>query len=283
MQVSVICRLNQARSPFGQAIIETFFPEIRVKSFGVDAIWGTSTSEDVRDIAKTWNVSLVKEYSDQLAGQIKYVIESDLVILAENIMESKVLELGYRGKIHSFDRFIIENSFIPVDPIGLSKDKLEQELAKVCYCCVQAIRGCNKLDNAFPITVVIPATEADTEQAYSYAKLENAIDNGIIVDCDFRSPSGRRHFDVSEVFEYDLEVFEKNPTLLNYSKILTPAREYVSPEAKLLSKEWRMFLAMSSVKYPVYIVTAPRYSERRRLPDSYLAAIWSDKIVVIGS
>lgn len=283
MQVSVICRLNQARSPFGQAVLETYFPEIRVKSFGVDAIWGASTSKDVRNIAKTWNISLVKDFSDQLAGQIKYVIESDLVILAEKNMESKLLELGYRGKIHSFDRFILENSFIPVDPIGLSKDKLEQELAKVCYCCVQAIRGFNKLNNAFPITVVIPATEEDTEQAYSYAKLENAIDNGIIVDCDFRSPSGRRHFDVSEVFEYDLEVFERNPTLLNYSKILTPAKEYVFPEAKLLSNEWRMFLAISSAKHPVYIVTAPRYSEHKRLPDSYLAAIWSDKIVVIGS
>lgn len=283
MQVSVVCRLNQARSPFGQAVLETFFPDICVKSFGAEVKRSSPVNGDVCRIAKEWKISHVKEFSEQLASQKEFLINSDLVILTEDRFENTILDLGYKGKIISFDRFIRDNSFIPIDPVGLSRDKLEQELAKTTYCCVQALRSYFKDENCFPITAVIPATEGDTALAYSYVQVENTIHCGIIIDCDFRAPSGRHHFENSEVFEFDLDSFETNPNLLTKVKILSPAKEHMVPQAKLLSKQWREILFLASAKCPIYIVTAPRYTERSRLPDSYLSAIWADKIVVIGS
>ena len=51
MRIVTVCRMNQARSPFAQAVLERNFPEDQISSTGVTAIDGTPILYAVVEIA----------------------------------------------------------------------------------------------------------------------------------------------------------------------------------------------------------------------------------------
>jgi len=63
---------------------------------------------------------------------------------------------------------------------------------------------------------------------------------------------------------------------------LTHIREVDFPEKFFLSPTWRNALASHANQVPIVIVTAPRHSRARRLPDSYLASYVADEFGVIS-
>ena len=50
--------MNQARSPFAQAVLERNFPDDQISSTGVRAIVDTPVMEMVASIAKEWNMPI---------------------------------------------------------------------------------------------------------------------------------------------------------------------------------------------------------------------------------
>ena len=66
------------------------------------------------------------------------------------------------------------------------------------------------------------------------------------------------------------------------NQILTHIREVDFPEKFFLSPAWRNALALQANKSPIVIITAPRHSRARRLPDSYLASYMADEFGVIS-
>ena len=54
MRIVTVCRMNQARSPFAQAVLERNFPNDQITSTGVSAHLGTPILESVVAIAKSF-------------------------------------------------------------------------------------------------------------------------------------------------------------------------------------------------------------------------------------
>jgi protein-tyrosine-phosphatase len=284
MEVSILCNLNRARSPFGQSVLEHFFPEHFFESAGISAVDEIETNEGVRSIAKEWKLPCLKQISENISTKKEKIISSDLVILAESSMESDLRSLGFTGRSIPFDDLRIETSFIPCDPLELSLHALRLELAKVAYCCVQIMRINFNETNQNLISTVIPESEVDTAYAYAYAKLEQSIKGGIIIDADFRAPTARQHSSDFEVNFMEVENLDSiNLDRISAHTILTPAREYGNPESILLSHTWRDFLKSISTVMPVYLISAPRRTEEKRIADSYLCAIWSHRVTIINS
>jgi len=284
VKISILCRLNQARSPFGQAVLEHFFPGFTFNSAGIDAVEYAEASAEVRLVAEDWNLPTLKPQSEGLLTRKDHIVNSDLVILAESSMDVPLRSLGFKGKSFPFNALKIDSSFIPIDPLGLPFRKLRLELAKVAYCSVQAMRIYLNKTSMNLISTVIPQSEADTAFAYAYSKLERQISGGVIIDADFRSPAVRHYSSELDIEYIDVANFKKvEIAKIGPRTVLAPGREYSNPESILLSHGWKNLLDTIRETMPIYIVSAPRQTDEKSLADPYLCAIWADNVIIINS
>jgi protein-tyrosine-phosphatase len=285
MRIVTVCRMNQARSPFAQAVLERNFPGDQISSTGIAAIQGTSILDSVLTTAKNWGVDITQSSSRSLSKAMDDLLAADLVITAENSHSDVIRNLGYTGVMRSYEEILEDQDFIPIDPGGLLPDAVSRELGKVGALTLRAALDAKGYPHAHDIHVVIPHGVSDLGIALAEAQMTRIAEGAILIDADLRAPLineiedlglERIFFDVDQLEVVDL------PEITS-SQILTHSRQLDFPERYFLSPAWREWIQRLADKSPVVIVTAPRHSRMRRLADSYLASYMSDEFTVISA
>ena len=276
--------MNQARSPFAQAVLERNFPGDQISSTGIAAIQGTSILDSVLTTAKNWGVDITQSSSRSLGKAMDDLLAADLVITAENSHSDVIRNLGYAGLMRSYEEILEDQDFIPIDPGGLLPDAVSRELGKVGALTLRAALDAKGYPHAHDIHVVIPHGVTDLGIALAEAQMTRIAKGAILIDTDLRAPLineiedlglERIFFDVDQVEVLDLSE-------ITSGQILTHSRQLDFPEKYFLSPAWREWIQRLADKTPVVIVTAPRHSRMRRLADSYLASYMSDEFTVIS-
>ena len=277
--------MNQARSPFAQAVLERNFPGDQISSTGVTAIQGTSILDSVVDTAKNWGTPITQSSSRALSKAMDDLMAADLVITAESSHSDVIRNLGYTGAMRSYEEILEDQDFIPIDPGGLLPDAVSRELGKVGALTLRAALDAKGYPHAHDIHVVIPHGVSDLGVALANAQMARIGEGAILIDADLRAPLNneiedlgleRIFFDVDQMEVVDL------PEITS-QQILTHSRLIDFPERYFLSPAWREWIQRLADKSPVVIVTAPRHSRMRRLADSYLASYMSDEFTVISA
>ena len=285
MRIVTVCRMNQARSPFAQAVLERNFPGDQISSTGIAAIQGTSILDSVLTTAKNWGVDITQSSSRSLSKAMDDLLTADLVITAENAHSDVIRNLGYTGLMRSYEEILEDQDFIPIDPGGLLPDAVSRELGKVGALTLRAALDAKGYPHAHDIHVVIPHGVSDLGVALAHAQMARMSEGAILIDADLRAPLineiedlglERIFFDVDQLDVVDL------PEITS-GQILTHSRQLDFPEKYFLSPAWREWIQRLADKSPVVIVTAPRHSRMRRLADSYLASYMSDEFTVISA
>ena len=284
MRIVTVCRMNQARSPFAQAVLERNFPNDQITSTGVSAHLGTPILESVLAIAKSWGVPITKKSSTTTNEELSDLLAADLVITAESEHSQIIRALGYLGEIRSYEEILTDKDFIPVDPEGLSTDAMARELGKVGALTLRAVIDKKGFAHTHKIHAVIPHGVTDLAMALTSAQFEASTLGATLIDADLRAPlsSEIEELSLERVF-FDIDHLDTSgfpPAGPN--QILTHIREVDFPEKLFLSPTWRNALAVQANRSPIVIVTAPRHSRARRLPDSYLASYMADEFGVIS-
>ena len=277
--------MNQARSPFAQAVLERNFPDDQISSTGVTAIQGTSILDSVVDTAKNWGTPITQSSSRALSTAMDDLMAADLVITAESSHSDVIRNLGYTGAMRSYEEILEDQDFIPIDPGGLLPDAVSRELGKVGALTLRAALDAKGYPHAHDIHVVIPHGVSDLGVALANAQMARIGEGAILIDADLRAPLNneiedlgleRIFFDVDQLEVVDL------PEITS-QQILTHSRQIDFPERYFLSPAWREWIQRLADKTPVVLVTAPRHSRMRRLADSYLASYMSDEFTVISA
>ena len=277
--------MNQARSPFAQAVLERNFPDDQISSTGVTAIQGTSILDSVIDTAKNWGTPITQSSSRALSKAMDDLMAADLVITAESSHSDVIRNLGYTGAMRSYEEILEDQDFIPIDPGGLLPDAVSRELGKVGALTLRAALDAKGYPHAHDIHVVIPHGVSDLGVALANAQMARIGEGAILIDTDLRAPLNneiedlgleRIFFDVDQMEVVDL------PEITS-QQILTHSRQIDFPERYFLSPAWREWIQRLADKSPVVLVTAPRHSRMRRLADSYLASYMSDEFTVISA
>ena len=277
--------MNQARSPFAQAVLERNFPDDQISSTGVTAIQGTSILDSVIDTAKNWGTPITQSSSRALSKAMDDLMAADLVITAESSHSDVIRNLGYTGAMRSYEEILEDQDFIPIDPGGLMPDAISRELGKVGALTLRAALDAKGYPHAHDIHVVIPHGVSDLGVALANAQMARIGEGAILIDADLRAPLNneiedlgleRIFFDVDQMEVVDL------PEITS-QQILTHSRQIDFPERYFLSPAWREWIQRLADKTPVVLVTAPRHSRMRRLADSYLASYMSDEFTVISA
>lgn len=285
MHIVTVCRMNQARSPFAQAVLQRNFPDDLVTSSGVAAIDGTSILKSVLTIAKQWQVPISKESSTSVDTDRELILGADLVITSESDQNGLIRNIGFMGSIKSFEEIVEDRNFIPVDPEGLAFDDMSRELGKVGALTLRAAIDAKGFPHTFPITSFIPHGVSDLAMALARAQFERVAQNAILIDGDLRAPNseGFKELGLEPVY-FDVENLSAVDTSnLKSDQVLSHRIQLDYPEAIYLSPVWREFIQSCASFAPVVMLTGPRHSQLRRLPDSYLASYMSDEFGVVSS
>lgn len=281
----VVCTMNQARSPFAQAVLERNFPHDHISSSGVKAIQGTSIMTNVNHVAHDWAAPISKKHSTDINSDRDNILNADLVICAEQPQCDSIRSLGYTGDLISFEEILSDKDFIPSDPDGYSPDQLRRELGKVAALTLRAVLNRKQVSHQFPVLAVIPHGISDLGVALAHAQFERKLRGAILIDVDLRAPVIDEAFDQDlGRITYDVDNLFTSPRLLaDESQILSHNRQIDMPEKYFIDPLWREFISLYSNQMPVVLLTAPRHSRMRRLPDSYLASYHADEFSVISS
>jgi protein-tyrosine-phosphatase len=285
MRIVTVCRMNQARSPFAQAVLERNFPGDQISSTGVAAIHGTSILESVVDTAKNWGTPITQSSSRALSKAMDDLMAADLVITAENSHSDVIRNLGYTGLMRSYEEILEDQDFIPIDPGGLLPDAVSRELGKVGALTLRAALDAKGYPHAHDIHAVIPHGVSDLGVALAHAQMARISEGAILIDTDLRAPLINEIEDMGlEKIFFDVDQLEVvDLPEIRSQQILTHSRQLDFPEKYFLSPAWREWIQRLADKSPVVIVTAPRHSRMRRLADSYLASYMSDEFTVISA
>ena len=277
--------MNQARSPFAQAVLERNFPEDQISSTGVSAIEGTSILPTVIDTAKNWGVPITQSTSRSLRSASDDLMAADLIITAENSHSDVIRNLGYAGAMRSFEEIVEDEDFTPVDPGGLLPDAVMRELGKVGALTLRAAIDAKGYPHTHNIHAVIPHGVSDLGMALASAQMARITEGAILIDADVRAPIAEEieELGLQRIF-FDLDQLEMVEKLeLTQNQILSHVRQVDFPEKYFLSPSWREWIRTLAEQAPVVIITAPRHSRARRLADSYLASYMADEFTVISA
>jgi len=277
--------MNQARSPFAQAVLERNFPEDQISSTGVTAIDGTPILEAVVEIAKNWQVPVTQSASKSLSKASTEIQSADLIITAEDSQSDVIRNLGYHGALRSYEEIVADKDFVPIDPVGLLPDAMSRELGKVGALTLRAALDAKGYPHAHSIHVVIPHGVSDLGVALAHAQMARIDEGAILIDADLRAPIVNEIEDLGlERIFFDVDQIELLETpIVNTQQILTHLRQVDFPERYFLSPSWRNWIQQLAERSPVVIITAPRHSRARRLADSYLASYMADEFTVISA
>jgi len=283
MRISIICRLNQARSVFAHCLVANQFPELEVESAGIDTELGLEPLPLIMEIAQEWGLSAFI-HTPKHIDQLKSFIEaSDLILISEPYMAKSLLDYNFVGKLAALEDFVLDSNFLPKDPIGLREEKMKIELAKIFYATTRAIECELGFTSKFEVKSVIPLSHSDNELAFTFARFERQQTQGFLIDCDLRSPYSNDFASEDDFHYYDPGNFGPEENLLKFkSKIWTPYREFRNPEALLISRSWREQIVKISQIAPVTLLTAPRNVNGHELPDSFLASSVCTNITTIS-
>jgi len=285
VRIALACRQNKARSPFAELVIRHHYPDSLVSSFGVEVTDGEQTSEFAASVATRWGLAQMKERTTSTEKFINSKFKSDLLIAADQEVFNLVKSLKSSSEHRSLTDEHIHPELRPSDPDGMEETQFERELAKVSNTVLRTIYEWQGLKNNYPVIAFIPRGTTDISQTIAHAVFEAKAIGAVIIDGDCRAP---HDMDLVEQnlkpidFDYTLAMHSPPPKL-NVGEVLRHCRELDKPEKYFLSQSWKKLIDFYSNRGPVVIITSPRRSKSRSLPDSFLASYFTDSINVISS
>ena len=202
--ISVVCRLNQARSVMAAAALSRFFPDLEVASAGIEAVEGQRIPQSILNLADAWGLDVLDVVSHSLQAVEGQLNSSDFVVVAEDEFIPVIIDIGVPPqRILSMQDQRFDRAVIPFDPIGQSDRVLSVELAKSIMTTMQLVRAEPGFGYEYSVDAIFTQDEADLQNKLRFAWENARKTEGVVLLADFRAPNLRA---VSQVCESVVEM-----------------------------------------------------------------------------
>jgi len=256
-----------------------------VTSFGTEVTDGEETSDFAALTAQRWGLSPMKERTTSTEKFIHGRFSPELLIAADQLVLDSLHDAPIPCERRSLTDELIHPELRPSDPDGMEESHFERELAKVSNTVMRTIYEWKGVKNKNPILAFIPRGTTDISQTIAHAVFEANAIGATIIDGDCRAPHDidLQQQNLTPVdFDYTLSMQNTLPKLKE-NQVLRHCRELDKPEKYFLSQSWKRLVDFYAKSRPVVIITSPRRSKSRTLPDSFLSSYFADSISVISS
>ncbi len=266
-EIEIVCRRNEARSPFLAAFLSVHLPDVELSSSGVAPTQKSVNNMVVRNIATEWGfdytVSKVKATSGVAGARLHLPVDS--------FVQSELQKILTPEQILSLE--IEKNSsavFIPLDPVNCDQNEMKYELSKLLAFGVLQLRQIMTSNFPSNIEAIIPQNPSSTLSIFTDLLDRRIQENLIVVDASLKAPNRKLIKVTDGLLQLPLDLPSKGAI---YSSIF----EYPEPEKLLCSVRWRDWLSHLTAVGKVIIVTPPLLDEGgNMIHDAHLAAIWAE-------
>lgn len=271
-EIEVVCKRNEARSPFLASFLNLQLPDVEVSSSGIQPTQKSVNNEVARSIATEWGfeytLAKVKITSTEAGARLHLPVDS--------FVQTELQKILTPEQILSLDIVKISSEvFIPIDPVDCNQSEMKYELSKLLGFGVLQLR--QVMSSQFPsnIDAITPQNPSSSSEIYIDLLERRIQENLIIVDASLKESNRRLINAPDDVLQVPLDT--PLPGAI-YSSIF----EYPEPEKLLCSLRWRDWLAQLTEFGKVVIVTPPLVDEEgNMLHDAHLASIWSESTILL--
>ncbi len=272
LAIEVVCKRNEARSPFLAAFLNVHLPDVELSSSGVAPTEKSINNQVTRNIATEWGfeytLSKVKSTSVERNMRLHLPVDSFVQTELQKILTpQQILNLEIEKNTSAL--------FTPLDPVNCDQSEMKYELSKLLGFGVLQLRRI--MAHRFPenIQAFMPKNPTSTIHIFSDLLERRNKENLIIVDASLKE-SNRKLINVPDgVLQMPLDHPLQGAV---YSSIY----EYPQSEKLLCSLQWRDWLSQLTEVGKVIIVTPPLVDlEGQMVPDAHLAAIWAENKVIV--
>lgn len=265
-KVSIVCRLNQARSLLSEHWLSRMYPKLDISSHGIEADSRIPIPKSVRDIALRWGFDLTGAVSRNFnACPSEEFAETLLIFAEEEFLESFRSKKGKSLESVSFQALNLDKDLVAVDPIGLDKSHgttLEAEIAKALLCTSMAYHLTS--ESSTPLSrILFPNDESALSKTLSLAQ-ELRPEKAILLDLDFHYNSFSRFVNISTLVEWDGTYTDMTNSVIPSLKSsafskhrIHPNKESFNPEGLILSREFLDSIKALTDNFQVIAICGP--------------------------
>jgi hypothetical protein len=267
-EIEVVCKRNEARSPFLAAFLNVHLPDVKLSSSGVATNQGSVNNMVARNIATEWGFGYTVSAVEATSG----VAGTRLHLPVDTFVQTELQKILAPEQILGLELEKISSEvFEPLDPVNCNQSEMKYELSKLLGFGVLQLRQI--MSSQFPsnIEAITPQNPLSSSQIYSKLLERQIRDNLIVVDASLKESNRRLIKAPDGVLQVPLDLPLQGAI---YSSIF----EFPEAEKVLCSLQWRDWLTQLTGVGKVIIVTPPLVDEEGQgIHDSHLAAIWADK------
>ena len=156
-------------------------------------------------------------------------------------------------------------------------------MSKVAHIAIRCIHGQVYGPSIKSINAVVPISENIFDLALASAVFHANANGAILIYVDFRvyltSIPWERTIIRYNPENFDVSFFLNKPK----NSIFLPDREVTAPERLFLNRNWIDLIFRIAKFDDVILLTAPRYLDRGKIYDSYLATSFAETVTVINA
>jgi protein-tyrosine-phosphatase len=283
-KVGIFCRLNAARSPVLEALLSHQNASYTFFSGGILGKEGIGLPRITKDFAKSLGLTNLKDYSNNVRNQEKWILEADLLLGADDLT-CQILEKIHPGQqFHSIEGRARETGVRLVDPVNSSDYEFNHLLGRFLYFGLSTFQEFEGQNNQFPISALVANQDNIQSELEIFLESQSVSEpNLLIVDCNFKFAikcEYRRL--VPETQQYEsaanaiLKLKEENLCAIS---LISPSHEVTSWEGFMASLEWKKWLIKISRSRPILLLCTPVDIIKGEKHNSFLEAFNSDRLI----
>ena len=265
INIEIVCKLNQVRSPFLASFLQTHFPKISFTTSGIKVLESEIQNLEASQIAKQWGFPYFPSSSRKFvfSHESFYLPVDDEI---EHFIKSKFPQANIANQnVIDYNYFIRK----PQDPLGLASNDLAYELAILVLHSTYIFRSEFSISPPHDIYIYrINDFQSAEREVINILTANNTLNNFIVNMC----------WKDQLIDSYIRDVLLPSDLWedTSHSGVFSSKFEVVDPEKLYCSLNYRLWLFKLARRKPVIIIIPPLLDHKGGLSvDSILGTIWA--------
>ncbi len=265
------------------SVFAALLPNDEFSSFGLIASEGTPLPLVVESVFHDWGLDPGGRFAKNMGLHWDQIREMQFVIAVTSFIAEEVKAAGYNGEILNLEKEANRLGIAIADPQLMPRRQCAFELAKYVKVAVSALQGIGTIKRSPNILALIPEDEAAIEKATSMALATENIGASVLLGDLIAPPSSAYLQNRKPVARFKVEESTSSVEMMSSPEgpgIYLPKAAALLPATVYLSKYWQEFV-LGIATESLIIVTPPQKNASGKLAESYLCALYANKIQVV--
>jgi len=270
MDISVICRANEVRSPTAAAYLKYLIPDLNINSFGTDTSRISKHNSYVAKYLMDWGIEFHRQRPESVKDNIDQISKAKTVLACDEMIVQNVSSI--RPDVLNLKNFAIDNQHKPLDPISFSAKDFADNLSKIIHCTIRfSISEYSTLGLPFTSSAsLVPRTVFNFRNYPSSTYIDTRLKTRNL----YENMPNQVHWFTEQELQSGQLAKGVDPQISVYA----PKFEFRRPEFSLMSRQWIDFVRAVEALGPTTLLVENFEASKSSNACSYLATALASSV-----